>query len=195
MGYGQQPPSGRAGKKERPTSITILAILYVIGGLIYLGMGAYLGIAGSLFMLPELGLICFAIPAIIGVVEFLIAYGLWTGQGWARIVAIIFAVIGLLGFPIGTIISIVILIFLFKDETKAYFKDNPPQQQQGWQRQSPQQQPPQQQQQQQPQQQPTQQPTQQPSQQDSETCPDCGQQMRYIDDYDRWYCDSCGEYK
>ncbi len=69
------------------------------------------------------------------------------------------------------------------------------QQQQGWQRQSPQQQPPQQQQQQQPQQQPTQQPTQQPSQQDSETCPDCGQQMRYIDDYDRWYCDSCGEYK
>ncbi len=26
-------------------------------------------------------------------------------------------------------------------------------------------------------------------------CPDCGSQMRYIDQYDRWYCDNCGEYK
>jgi len=27
------------------------------------------------------------------------------------------------------------------------------------------------------------------------TCPNCGNQMRYIEKHDRWYCDSCQEYK
>ncbi|MFP4001345.1 MAG: hypothetical protein ACLFSM_08335 [Thermoplasmata archaeon] len=26
-------------------------------------------------------------------------------------------------------------------------------------------------------------------------CPDCGQPIRYIEEYDSWYCDSCKEYK
>ncbi len=29
----------------------------------------------------------------------------------------------------------------------------------------------------------------------SNTCPDCGCRMRYIEEYERWYCDSCQEYK
>lgn len=59
---------------------------------------------------------------------------------------------------------------------------------------------------QQPQQQPRQQAgagdqtRQQPAQQSQQkqqvnTCPDCGQQIRYVEEYDRWYCDSCQEYK
>ncbi|MBS3781436.1 MAG: hypothetical protein KGY66_05050 [Candidatus Thermoplasmatota archaeon] len=43
------------------------------------------------------------------------------------------------------------------------------------------------------QQQPQQQ--QQPPQQEGNQCPDCGNEMRYIDEHDRWYCDSCQEYK
>jgi len=34
-----------------------------------------------------------------------------------------------------------------------------------------------------------------PSQKPSKNCSDCGGQMRYIEEYDRWYCDSCEEYK
>ncbi|MBS3782047.1 MAG: hypothetical protein KGY66_08565 [Candidatus Thermoplasmatota archaeon] len=34
-----------------------------------------------------------------------------------------------------------------------------------------------------------------PSQKPSKNCPDCGGQMRYIEEYNRWYCDSCQEYK
>ncbi len=26
-------------------------------------------------------------------------------------------------------------------------------------------------------------------------CPDCGQRIRFIDEYDSWYCDTCQEYK
>ncbi len=64
--------------------------------------------------------------------------------------------------------------------------------QQGWAQQS---------QQQQVQQQPSQQPRQQQTQpgtqqtQQSNTCPDCGQPIRYIEEYNSWYCDSCQEYK
>ncbi|MFO7791352.1 MAG: hypothetical protein R6W73_00015 [Candidatus Saliniplasma sp.] len=67
------------------------------------------------------------------------------------------------------------------------------QSQQGWQ---------QEQQQQQPGTQPTQQSQQgwQQGQQEQETeeqnsCPTCGSQMRWINEYSRWYCDSCQEYK
>ncbi len=42
----------------------------------------------------------------------------------------------------------------------------------------------------------TRQPQQQaPQQEGGEKCPDCGDEMRYIEDYTRWYCDSCEEYK
>ena len=71
---------------------------------------------------PEVGIVCWAVFGIIALLYFVIAFGLWKGMGWARMVAIIFAIIGLLGFPIGTIISIVILVYLFKDDVKAYFE-------------------------------------------------------------------------
>lgn len=40
-------------------------------------------------------------------------------------------------------------------------------------------------------------PPQQPPQQQAATnpCPGCGQQMRWVQQYNRWYCDNCREYK
>ncbi len=48
-------------------------------------------------------------------------------------------------------------------------------------------------QQQQPQQQP--QPGQPQRTQQSNLCPDCGQPIRYVEEYDSWYCDRCQDYK
>ncbi len=76
-------------------------------------------------------------------------------------------------------------------------QQSPPKQQQSSpaQQQQSQQPPPQQPQQQQPRQQ-QQQPSPPPQQQKQENqCPDCSEQMRHIDEYDRWYCDNCQEYK
>ncbi|MFW5907763.1 MAG: hypothetical protein ACOCTR_05310, partial [Candidatus Natronoplasma sp.] len=27
------------------------------------------------------------------------------------------------------------------------------------------------------------------------TCPDCGGQLRWIEEYEMWYCERCGDYK
>ncbi|MGM0405981.1 MAG: hypothetical protein ACQEQM_07570 [Thermoplasmatota archaeon] len=124
MEYQQPPPpSGGQGPKERPTGITILAVLYIIGGLMMLSVPVMFS-AMIPFEIPffaEVGVVCWAVFGILALLYFLVAFGLWKGQGWARMVAIILAIIGLINFPIGTIISIILLIYLFKDEVKAYF--------------------------------------------------------------------------
>lgn len=127
----QQPPPPPGGQQpqqpmERPTGVTILAVLYAIQGIMYLAVPALLSaIFGAFMALPgflEAGIICWTIFGIIALICFVIAYGLWIGKNWARILAIIFAILGLFNFPIGTIISIIILIYLFKDDVKMYFK-------------------------------------------------------------------------
>ena len=113
---------------ERPTGITILAVLYAIqglyaiaiGGIIFSTLGGFLeDFVGDIF--ETLGFVCLGVSVVIGIIYFLIAWGLWTLKTWARILAIIFAVIGLFMFPVGTIISIILLWYLFKPEIKAAF--------------------------------------------------------------------------
>ncbi len=120
-------------QKERPTGVTILAVLYMIGGISVLIGGFLINIIlgdllGSLSTIPGadvdagLPMMCWIVFIVIALFYFLIAFGLLKGQKWARTLAIIFAIIGLINIPIGTIISIIILIYLFKPEVKAYFQ-------------------------------------------------------------------------
>ncbi|MBS7287319.1 MAG: DUF2127 domain-containing protein [Candidatus Freyarchaeota archaeon] len=89
-----------------------------------MGIGGGLGLAAGL-------------PAIIiGIIDLIIAWGLLSLKGWARILAIVFAILSLLGgimslFPLSLtsiigiiliIINIVILWYLFKPEVKSAFQ-------------------------------------------------------------------------
>jgi hypothetical protein len=49
-------------------------------------------------------------------------YGLLTRKAWARVVAIVVAVLGLLNVPIGTLIGIYALWVLFSGSVEAYFE-------------------------------------------------------------------------
>jgi len=62
---------------------------------------------------------CTVVCSVIGIVYFLIAWGLWTLKPWARTIALVFAVIRVLNVPFGTIINII--ISLRKPETRAAF--------------------------------------------------------------------------
>lgn len=132
---------------ERPFGVTILAILALIEAL---GCFAIAGLIGTLFAWLEsswtayglgaspfagIGLAVTAIAAIIGLLYLLIAWGLWTGKGWAWLVMMIFAILGLIGSIIGLIafvgvipliINIIILYYLTRPHVKAFFGKGPP---------------------------------------------------------------------
>jgi hypothetical protein len=94
--------------------ILVLVLLYTIAGLINVITGPIYLMAAGLGIIKGLGIIIL----IISIFYFLVAWGLWTIKPWVRRWGIIPPIIGLLAFPIGTIISIIILILwlLFKQE-------------------------------------------------------------------------------
>jgi uncharacterized membrane protein (DUF2068 family) len=120
--------------KVRPTGVTILSILFALESLLFIvaGIGA-LGIS-ALFgpVVLGIGIIVGGFLVLLGLIGLFVTWGLWTGQGWARIIAIILAVLGLIvtilgaiGLEpisiIGLLINIVILWYLFQPHVKAYY--------------------------------------------------------------------------
>jgi hypothetical protein len=143
-GYGPPPgappggpppgPMAPMAPMERPTGVTILAILYFVQGIFWLLVPVMITIClSSLFTLPGLPengdmdlfstgmMMCWVVFIIVALFYFIVGFGLLKGKNWARIIAIILAIFGLFNIPIGTIISIIILIYLFKADVKAYF--------------------------------------------------------------------------
>jgi len=98
MGNGQSVPTG----------VKVIAVLYYIGavlgvifGLLFLvGAGLMGSIANQIPLLGALGGALFVVGGIIliglGVLGFFVGRGLWKAKPWARIVAIIFAALGIL---------------------------------------------------------------------------------------------------
>lgn len=48
--------------------------------------------------------------------------GTLLGKAWSRVLGIIHAVTGLINFPLGTVIGVLIIIYLGKDEVRDYFE-------------------------------------------------------------------------
>ncbi len=70
-------------------------------------------LVGTLFLLG-----CMSIAIASGI-------GLLQGKRWGRIVGIVNAALSLLLVPIGTVIGILILIYLLKPEVREYFNGSP----------------------------------------------------------------------
>jgi hypothetical protein len=106
----EQKPAMQVTGKQMPTLVKVIAVLYYIAavftliGAIVMFVGGTLlaGIIGS--MIPFVGAATGALLIVLGIVfvivaviDFFIGRGLWKGQRWARILAVIFAVLGFLG--------------------------------------------------------------------------------------------------
>jgi hypothetical protein len=118
----------------------VLAVLHVILGILPLLGGFVLMVVG--FVLPEMfpyvrfairsatlgvGLVAFAL------MDFLLAYGLWRGKGWAWSVSLVFAVLGIIlsvfalfvrpevGELLSLIIDLVIVYYLIQPRVQAFF--------------------------------------------------------------------------
>jgi len=108
---------------KHEASVRSIGVLYYLGA-IFVVLGAI-----SL-MLPLLskaegfgmGLALGPIYIILGVVSVFVGHGLRALKPWARTTSIVFACIGLLGFPIGTLINAYILYLLLSEKGKRIFQ-------------------------------------------------------------------------
>ncbi len=128
---GMRPGAGTVSAAEiyrRPTMVTILAVLNLLGA------GFVLLVAGGLTFLvitqpdmPNPGFMqAFAVVyAVLGLMGLVCGIGLWNLKPYGRTLQIVSSVIGLLGIPIGTVISILILVYLFKPGAKVLFSETP----------------------------------------------------------------------
>jgi hypothetical protein len=135
---------------KRPTGVTIIAILNIISGIIMLMGGIALIAIGSVLpgafeegmgpdmsgipaeMVGAFGVAMGGIILAVAILSFVVAYGLWSGKGWAWTLTVVLSVISIalnaISIPggnfsgiISIIISAVILYYLYRPHVKAYF--------------------------------------------------------------------------
>ena len=135
---------------SRPTGVTIIAILNIISGIVMILGG--IGLAAASTILPTMttidpnaggqmalagllggaGIAIGGIMIILGIISFIVAWGLLKGKPWAWTVTIILSiisavmgVISLVGGNFGSIVNIiiagVIIYYMYRPHVKAYF--------------------------------------------------------------------------
>jgi zinc-ribbon domain len=96
---------------QRPTGVTILAILQIIGSVITL----VVGLGATVFGVFGLVIVAF------GVASMVFAFALLSGRNWARILMLVGAVVDILSI-VGIIWGIILLWYLTRPHVVAYFK-------------------------------------------------------------------------
>jgi type II secretory pathway pseudopilin PulG len=107
---------------KRPAIITVLAILHFISATLWLLIG--LVAVGSVAIGasdPPAAAFAGLLLGGLAVLQLACGRGLWKLRSYGRTLQLVFAWIGLIGIPIGTIISILILGYLFKPGSKVLF--------------------------------------------------------------------------
>ena len=97
----------------------VLSILMALIGLTVINWPGLIPSARD-SILASIGALCFFLPGVIAYV--LAGYGLLKYKSWARILAIILAILNLILFPIGTALGIYTLVIMFNDEAEALFR-------------------------------------------------------------------------
>ena len=122
--------------KDKPIGVTVVAVIQGIQGALGFLIGLVFLAGGSMFGsvmnggFGMMGGFFGAFAAFLGIIligagalELVSAYGVWNLTSWGRILSTVMAALGLLSIPIGTILGIVIIYFLwFHEETKKAFK-------------------------------------------------------------------------
>jgi len=112
---------------DRPLGVTVLAILQLLGAIVLIGVGSLAVLAAIL--LDPLFLLLAAIPLIIGIIDLILFWGLWTLKSWAwiwTIVVNLLTIITSIFDPVGNIIqlaiSLIIVVYLFSPGIKSHFR-------------------------------------------------------------------------
>ena len=116
------------GRLERPGVVTFLAVLQFISAAIWL-LSSILGLALTIADTPAerdpTAVIVFGLMLSLGALQLACGIGLWKLKPYGRWLQIAGSCIGLVAFPVGTIISVVILVYLNKPGIKLLFSGKP----------------------------------------------------------------------
>jgi hypothetical protein len=115
-------------ERIRPGIVGLLAGLKILAGIVWLVFAALFAIASQA---PDGGTALFTVLAVMtfgmSVLCFLAAYGLWTLKPYGRSIQIVLSAVGIvIGFPIGSVVSILILVYLFTPGIKILFSGRAP---------------------------------------------------------------------
>ena len=104
-------------------SIKSIGVLYWLSGLFLLlmGIGQISNVARDVS--PLEGIVVMGFLILLGCFQFWMGFGIRKIKKWIKIPLIIFSVIGLLGFPAGTLINIYILFLVLGKKGKMVFSD------------------------------------------------------------------------
>ena len=115
------------GDLRRPVAITFLGVVHVLGGLLLL-LGAaaagYFRVKAPAEVQPVL-LVVAVVLAVLALLQLACGTGLLKLRNYGRILLIIIAALGLVIFPIGTILSILILVYMLKPGMRILFSERP----------------------------------------------------------------------
>jgi type II secretory pathway pseudopilin PulG len=108
---------------RRPGLVSFLAILNLLGAASLLAAALALALAEDRTIQS---MVVAAILLLLAGTQGACCWGLWNLTPWGRVLQIAFLFVGLLAFPVGTIISILLLVFFFKPGTKILFSGRMP---------------------------------------------------------------------
>ncbi len=114
---------GIHGINRRPGIVTLLAVLQFIGAFLLMLVALFSVGAGLFSNTIEAGTLLLAgvLWGSVVALQLVCGIGLWKLKGYGRTILLVFSWIGLVGFPIGTVISILILAYLSKPGIKILF--------------------------------------------------------------------------
>ncbi len=113
-------PAAEAIRREHishEASIKAVGILYYLGGVL-ITVGSIATVAGAR---DPAGIAVVALVGLVGVAQFFAGWGVRALRPWGRIVGCVLSAIGLLGFPIGTLINGYILYLFLSKKGRTIF--------------------------------------------------------------------------
>jgi hypothetical protein len=119
-------------QRDLQQHVSILGWLYVVGHAFFLVIGAFVflllvGLAPvtdepeAMWVLGLVGTTVGLLMAALGIPGLLAGYGLLTRKPWARVLAIVVGILGLINFPVGTAIGLYTLWVLTQPAAAEYF--------------------------------------------------------------------------
>jgi general secretion pathway protein G len=107
------------GLMKRPGVVTLLAVLHFLSAAFML-LAALLMVA-VMADEPAVGAVLLGVYLVFGGLSLACGIGLWKLRPWGRALQIGLSIVGLIGFPIGTLISGVVLYYMFRPEVRILF--------------------------------------------------------------------------